>query len=144
MNGYNHPSVPIPATQISRTSLPELEWGFSFAEIRSARGVSPTLTPTKRCRSDQIRSDSANVLRLGTFLSLSRVILNRLPILQIAESVTDDIGVVTKEIFAPVFRCDESKTLLLTEPLDCTVGQTFLSLIISDTWRLLRAFTPLS
>jgi hypothetical protein len=51
---------------------------------------------------------------------------------------------VTKKIFAPVFRCDESITLLLTEPLDCTVGQTFLSLIISDTWRLLRAFTPLS
>ena len=55
---------------------------------------------------------------------MGRVILDRLPVLQIPESVTHDIGIVDKKIFAPVFRRDESVTLLLTEPLDCTVGQT--------------------
>ncbi len=131
--------APLPRLRLAEPAC--LNWRGGFRSQEFARlGGRPDSDPH---RTLPLRSDSANVLRLGTFLSLSRVVLNRLSILQISESVTDDIGIVTKEIFAPVFRCDESVTLLLTEPLDCTVGQTSLSLIISDTWRLLRAVTPL-
>ena len=85
------------------------------------------------------RSDSANVLGLGALLSLSCVVLDRLPVLQIPEPVTDDIGIVDKKIFAPVFRRDESITLLFTEPLDCTVGQTSVLPDFQQLQILLRA-----
>ena len=88
--------------------------------LRTHRGQ-PDAGPV---RAPVLESDCANVLRLRTLLALSCVVLHRLPVLQISEPVTNNVGIVDEEILASVFRCDESVTLLLTEPLHCTVGQT--------------------
>jgi hypothetical protein len=69
-------------------------------------------------------SDCANVLGLWPLLALGSVVLYCLTVLQIAETLTDDVGVMDEKVLASIFGCDESVSLLFTEPLHCTVGQT--------------------
>src|SRR4051812_18301171 len=74
------------------------------------------VTPVRECRKP-LRSDRADVLRLGALLALRDVELDLLPLVEGLVAVGDDGGVVAEDVGAAAVLGDEPEALLRVEPL---------------------------
>src|SRR4029079_3551520 len=74
-------------------------------------------------------SDGSNARRLRALVALADLELDALPLFEVAEARTADLGVVDEDVSLPVVLSDEAVPLLAVEPLDgslCHVAATSL------------------
>lgn len=74
------------------------------------------LSNVKRC------SDSFDLNGLGTFVPSLDFKFHPVTLGERAKALRDDLGVVGKDILAPVFGCNEAKAFVIVKPLDCASG----------------------
>src|SRR3954463_1547881 len=83
------------------------------------------VTPVRECRKP-LRSDRADVLRLGALLALRDVELDLLSLVEGLVAVGDDGGVVAEDVGAAAVLGDEPEALLRVEPLHSALSHAVL------------------
>jgi hypothetical protein len=72
-----------------------------------------------------------DLVRAGSFLALAHFKLNGLAVVQSSVTAAHlDFRMMNKQVFATVFRCNETKTFICIEPLNCTFTHLYLSTIM--------------
>src|SRR5215207_7092828 len=66
--------------------------------------------------------DGSNVLRLHAFAPLGRLVRDLGALVEGLEALSRYPRVVHEELLAPIVRGDEAVALLVTEPLNCSLG----------------------